>query len=101
MLKVQNQIGGKFNGELIDAVRSGMRFRIVGDNVNFKVRVSRERKDKMGYMELWFGSAAIIQHTNFQNLAMQSPKKPLLQMPPSTFLPSEVGLCCSCSGGAC
>lgn len=89
VLKVQNQIGGKFNGELIDAVRSGMRFRIVGENVNFKVRVSRERKDKMGYMEHWFGSAAIIQHTNFQNLAMQSPKKPLLQMPTSTFLPSE------------
>lgn len=51
VLKDQNQIGGKFNGELIDAVRSGMRFRIVGDNVNFKIRVSRETKDKMGYME--------------------------------------------------
>uniref|UniRef100_A0A8W8JJY1 Uncharacterized protein n=1 Tax=Magallana gigas TaxID=29159 RepID=A0A8W8JJY1_MAGGI len=66
-----------------------MRFRIVGDNVNFKVGVCRERKDKMGHMEHWFGSAAIIQHTNFHNLAMQSPQKPLLQMPPSTFLPSE------------
>lgn len=43
----------------------------------------------MGYMEHWFGSAAIIQHTNFHNLAMQSPKKPFLQMPTSTFLPSE------------
>lgn len=66
-----------------------MRFRIASDNVNFKVGVSRERKDKFGHMEHWFGSAAIIQHTHFHNLAMQSPQRPLLQMPPSTFLPSK------------
>lgn len=60
--KVQHHIGGRFNGELIDAV---MRFRIVGDNVNFKVGVSREKKDKMGHMDHWFRSTAIIQHTQF------------------------------------
>ncbi|XP_055997105.1 uncharacterized protein LOC130047014 [Ostrea edulis] len=87
VLKVQQQIGGKFNAELIDAVKSGMRFRIVGDNVNFKVGVSRQRDDKVGHMEHWFGSAAIIQHTNFNNFAMQSPQKPLLQMPPMIPLP--------------
>ena len=88
VLKVQQQIGGKFNAELIDAVRSGMRFRIVGDNVNFKVGVSRQREDKVGHMEHWFGSIAIIQHTNFNNLTVQRPQRPLLQMPPSAFLPS-------------
>lgn len=42
-----------------------MRFRIASDNVNYKVGVSREREDKFGHMEHWFGSAAIIQHTHF------------------------------------
>lgn len=69
VLKVQHHIGGQFNGELIYAVRSSMQFRIV---VNFKVGVSRERKIKMGHMEHWFWSAAIIEHTDFHNLAIQS-----------------------------
>lgn len=63
-------------------------FRIVGDNVNFKVGVSQERKDKMGHMEHWNGSAAIIQH-RFPQVSDAKSTETTFADAPSTFLPSE------------
>ena len=37
---VLHQIGGHFDGQLIEAVKEGRKFRIVGDNINFNVDTS-------------------------------------------------------------
>lgn len=87
--KVQEQIGGHFNEQLIQAVTEGKRFRIVGDNVNFMVAASHQRKGNSTHMEHWFASAAIIQNNFFDHLPCNIPQMPLLDLSPQSFLPSD------------
>lgn len=87
--KVQEQIGGHFNEQLIQAVTEGKRFRIVGDNVNFMVAASHQRKGNSTHMEHWFASAAIIQNNSFDHLPCNFPQMPLLDLSPQSFLPSD------------
>lgn len=83
MLQTMNTISGTFNTELIDAVKKEKRFRIVGDNINFSVGVSHERKSegKHSHMEHWFGSVAIIQNVSFEDRSDIKPQCNLLQLP--------------------
>ena len=91
MLEQMTEISGSFNEELINTVVSGKRFRIVGDNVNFQVDVAQERKSlgKQTHMEHWFGSAAIIQNTDFSHLSNNTPQQDLRQMPCESFILSQ------------
>lgn len=86
--KVQDHIGGHFNEELIQAVTNGKRFRIVGDNVNFMVTASHQRKGNTTHMEHWFASAAIVQNNSFDDLPSEAPQSPLLDICPQSFLPN-------------
>jgi hypothetical protein len=89
--KVQEQIGGHFNEQLVQAVTEGKRIRIVGDNVNSMVSASRQRKGNSAHMERWFASAAIIQNNCFDHLASNivTPQMPLLDLSPQSFLPGD------------
>lgn len=89
MNKLQEQIGGHFNEELIQAVKDGKRFRIVGDNVNFMVTASHQRKGNSTHMEHWFASAAIVQNNVFNHLPSEAPQIPLLGTCPQAFLPDH------------
>lgn len=76
-------------GTDIQAVTEGKRFRIVGDNVNFMVAASHQRKGNSTHMEHWFASAAIIQNNSFDHLPCNFPQMPLLDLSPQSFLPSD------------
>jgi len=91
MLQQMTGISGSFNSELIDSVRRGKKFRIVGDNVNFNIGVAQARKSlgKSGHMEHWFGSAAIIQNVDFTGLSDIAPQQDLRHVPHTTFLLSN------------
>ena len=65
---------GHYNKELIDAVRCGKRWRLVGDNVNWKTGVSEERGDKKSHMNYAFASLAILQNADFSHLANITPQ---------------------------
>ena len=79
---VLGQIGGHFDAQLIDAVKAGKRFRIIGDNINFHVDTShlRNSSKKEKHMEHWFGSAAIIQVNDFNYLSDKKPIESLLNI---------------------
>ena len=78
-----------FNSEVIDSVRVGRRYRIVGDNINFQVGVKFERKgEKHKQMENWFGSAAVIQNIGFNRLPSHAPQRNIADMDWTEFLPS-------------
>ncbi|KAL5004258.1 hypothetical protein ScPMuIL_017714 [Solemya velum] len=87
MLKVQKQVSSDIQKTLTTAVKEGKTFRLIGDNVNFMVGVSHERKDKQSHMEHWFGSAAIIQNHSFSSLSTVRPQKYLHSMEPISFIP--------------
>lgn len=91
MLQFMSGISDSFNSELINCVKEGKRFRLVGDNINFHVSVAQTRKSvgKSGHMEHWFGSAAIIQNVEFHNLSDITPQCDLRQVPNTKFLLSE------------
>jgi hypothetical protein len=81
LLKVQKQIGEHFNSELVKAVTDGKTFRIIGDNVNFMIKASHQRKDKAAKeMAHWFVSAAIIQTGDFHSLSNERPQTPLMDL---------------------
>ncbi|KAH3738208.1 hypothetical protein DPMN_044836 [Dreissena polymorpha] len=91
MLQLMSGISGSFNSEIINSVKAGKAFRIVGDNVTFHVGVAKARKGvgKSGHMEHWFGSAAIIQNVDLQALSDIAPQRDLRQVPYETFLLSQ------------
>lgn len=91
MLDTMTSISGTFNSKLIDSLKSGKRFRIVGDNINFKMGVSQERKSvgKVGHIQHWFGSAAIVQNVNFQAMDNDIPQCDLRLLPTETFIICE------------
>lgn len=60
VLKVQKQIGDHYIKDLVDAIKNGEHFRLIGDNVNFMVKASHQRHESSKRMEHWFASAAII-----------------------------------------
>ncbi|KAH3820871.1 hypothetical protein DPMN_122620 [Dreissena polymorpha] len=91
MLDTMTSISGTFNSKLIDSLKSGKRFRLVGDNINFKMGVSQERKSvgKVGHIQHWFGSAAIVQNVNFQAMDNDIPQCDLRLLPTETFIICE------------
>lgn len=89
LTKVQEQIGGHFNHAVIQAVTEGKKFQIVGDNVNFMVARSHQRKGNSSNMEHWFDSAAIIQNNTFSHIPADYAQSPFLDIPPKVFIPNE------------
>lgn len=71
-MTVVDLIGGSFNHHLIDNLKL-KRFRIIGDNVNWKTSVHDERIDNKSHMEHAFASAVNVQNTDFSYLHMPSP----------------------------
>ena len=87
LLSTMEMVSGHFNKELIDCIKAGNKYRIVGDNINFEVGVRHERKGKQGkHMVHWFGSAAIIQLLKFDDLPTICPQQDLLIMQPRDFM---------------
>ena len=87
-LGVVELIGGHFNDQLIDLLKQGKRFRLVGDNINWKVGVHDQRLDNTSKMMHAFGSAAIVQNIDFRHLSACSPQRPYDETPVQAFLPS-------------
>ena len=80
---------GYFNSELIDSVRVGWRYHIVGDNINFQVGVKFERKgEQHKHIGNWIGSAAINQNIDFNSLPSHAPQRNIVDMDWTEFLPS-------------
>ena len=78
MLRSMEGISGHFNSELVDSIRAGQTYRIVGDNINFQVGVKHGRRGKDNkHMVYWFGSAAIIQNLKFDDLLTVCPQQDL------------------------
>ncbi|KAK7100930.1 hypothetical protein V1264_023792 [Littorina saxatilis] len=77
--------------ELVSHLRDGRRFRLVGDNVDFKVDVSHQRlsttKEDKPTTEHWFASAAIVQEVDFNHLSDVKPREDLISLPTSSFIP--------------
>ncbi|XP_061184242.1 uncharacterized protein LOC133192263 [Saccostrea echinata] len=87
-LKLVDQIGGHFNDEMVELVRKGRRFRIVGDNINWKVGVHDQRIDNKDKFHHAFGSAILVQNINFDHLSDIFPQREYKATALQTFLPS-------------
>ncbi|XP_070532786.1 uncharacterized protein [Ptychodera flava] len=86
---VIEEIGGHFNAEMIDAIKSGKRIRLVGDNSNYRVGVHDERIGKHSTMHHDFASAAIVQLVNFDKYSNLSPQLDYLGINHQSFLMSD------------
>ena len=80
-LRLQDQIMNECEAKLVEAIKAGKRFRLVGDNINFQTQVRDERKDRHGKMEHYFGSAAIIQTLDFEHLPSERPVVSNINLP--------------------
>ena len=91
MLETMSTISKSFITELTNCIKHGKKFRIVGDNVNFHMGVAQARKSigKIGHMEHWFGSAAIVQNLSFPDLPNAHPQHDLRQLPTGRFILDE------------
>ena len=78
-LGVVELIGGHFNDQLIDLLKQGKRFRLVVDNINWKVGVHDQRLDNTSKMMHAFGSAAIVQNIDFRHLSACSPSDRMMR----------------------
>ncbi|CAG2251735.1 unnamed protein product [Mytilus edulis] len=88
-LTILDKYGGHFNSAVIDALKSGKRIRLVGDNINWMTNVHDERKDNHAHMHHAFGSACIIQNTSFDLLSSIKPQLDYRYASVETFLPSR------------
>lgn len=91
-LRLVDQIGGHFNDELIDLIREGRRFRIVGDNINWKVDVHDQRLENKDKFHHAFGSAFLVLNIEFDHLSNISPQRDFRTTPVHCFLPSEADM---------
>ncbi|XP_071109877.1 uncharacterized protein [Haliotis cracherodii] len=91
-LEVFKQVGGHFNDVLIDAVHSGKRIRLVGDNLNFSVDVNQERYGKHKHMVHMFASAALISEHYFMSKP-GIPEIPLAHLTINNVLLSQAEYC--------
>ena len=87
-LQLLDSYAGHFNRDVIDALLSGKRIRLVGDNINWKTNVNDERQDHHGKMHHAFGSTVIVQNTSFNHLPVIKPQIPTSQITPSVFIPT-------------
>ena len=70
-------------------IKQGRRFRIVGDNINWKVGVHDQRIDNKDRFHHAFGSAILVQNTSFDHLRDIYPQKDYRTTSVQSFLPSE------------
>ena len=91
--KVVTAVGGHFNDALVNALKAGKSFRLIGDNVNFKIDESHQRKPKEkkrgNKKQNWFASAAIVQNIQFPHLSCVAPQRNIRAMPFKEFLPGK------------
>ncbi|KAH3799512.1 hypothetical protein DPMN_153122 [Dreissena polymorpha] len=88
MLDTMTSISGTFNSRQFE-IRKTLSYS--GDNINFKMGVSKERKSvrKVGYIQHWFGSPAIVQNVNFQAMDYDIPQCDLRLLPTETCIICE------------
>lgn len=77
---------------MIDLIREGRRFRIVGDNINWKVDVHDQRLENKDKFHHAFGSAILVQNIEFDHLSNISPQRDFRTTPVHCFLPSEADM---------
>ena len=88
-IELLEKYAGQYNVEVIQALKDGKRIRLVGDNVNWKVNVHDERQDHHGRMYHAFGSAIIVQNTNYIGLPCNHPQQPVEETESHLFIPSK------------
>ncbi|XP_070581644.1 uncharacterized protein [Ptychodera flava] len=88
--KISIDVAGHFKADLIDAVKSGSSFRLIGDNCNYRVNVQEERIDRHGKLHHDFTSAAIVQLMGFEDLDNTIPLSDYQSVDHTMFLPSDV-----------
>jgi hypothetical protein len=71
-LRILDSFGGYYIDYLRAAVRNGLAFRIVGDNINWMSTVHDERADHHGKLVNGFCSVAILQTVFFEDMSSQS-----------------------------
>ena len=82
------KIKGNFNTKLIETIKAGKKFRIVGDNINFYVGVRDERKGRHGKMMHYFGSAILVRDLAFPDLdSTDGPQLQLHEITAAVLLP--------------
>ena len=65
---------------IVKALKAGFHQRLVGDNINFWVKVRDERKGHHSHMEHYFGNITIINKLEFPEVSTEKPQiQPLLQ----------------------
>jgi hypothetical protein len=92
MLQLVDLFRDYFNKKLIDHVKRGKRLRLVGDNVDVKIGVKHERKDKHDHLVHWFGSLALLDEPLFINLSDVKPQCDLMAAPVELFLPNQLDI---------
>lgn len=77
---------------MIDLIREGRRFRIVGDNINWSVGVHDQRIENKDKFHHAFGSAILVQNIKFDHLSNNFPQRDFRTTPVHCFLSSEVDM---------
>jgi hypothetical protein len=96
-LDVVDKLGSTFNHRLVDALVAKKKVRLVGDNVDYCVKIHKQHMSddgKLNHMHHAFASAILINDFDFSNLNMSTvkPQKPWRQMTVQDFLlnPTDV-----------
>ncbi len=88
-IRLCDLLAGDLNRQLVNAISSKKTISLVGDNVNFTVRVRDERLKRHGRMHHFFGSAVLTHDLAFPSLPSQSPQLLVGDMRTDLFVPNS------------
>ena len=85
-----NRVGDHFDDSVVEHLRRGQKFRLIGDNLNFKVKTKDVRQDRQDTTKNMFASAVIL-HSVDADLP-QEPKIRTEDFVPQDILPNSQDL---------
>ena len=89
LLRVIEEVGDSCYDNIITELKDGKRYRIIGDNVNFRVGKKFQRSNvKQSEQYHWFASCAIIQNATFEQYS-DAPQGLVRELDMSHVLQSE------------
>lgn len=89
LLRVIEEVGDSCYENILNELKNGKKYRLIGDNVNFRVGKKFQRSnEKQSQQYHWFASCAIIQNCEFSQYS-DVPQGPVRGLDLTHILPSE------------
>lgn len=92
LLRVIEEVGDSCYENILNALKNGKKYRLIGDNVNFRVGKKFQRSnEKQSQQYHWFASCAIIQNCEFSQYS-DVPQGPVRGLDLTHILPSKTDI---------